>query len=100
MSTMKAFLRATEVIDWDHLLVRAKAQQLAEGSGDPQEISRRCFEWVRDNIEHSFDFKRNPVTCVASDVLRQGTGYCYAKSTCWRRWCARTKFPQGFATSG
>ena len=34
MITMKAFLKATEVIDGDHLLVLAKAQQLANGSGD------------------------------------------------------------------
>ena len=26
------------------------------------------------------DFRRNPVTCKASDVLLHGTGYCYAKS--------------------
>jgi hypothetical protein len=45
MSTMRAFLKATEVIDWDHPLVRAKAQQLANGSGDAQEICQRCFEW-------------------------------------------------------
>jgi len=60
--------------------VRAKAQELSTGSRDAQEIARRCFEWVRDNIQHSSDFRRNPATCDASDVLREGTGYCYAKS--------------------
>ena len=38
------------------------------------------FEWVRDNIKHSNDFKLNPVTCTASEVLKYKTGYCYAKS--------------------
>jgi transglutaminase-like putative cysteine protease len=97
MSTMNAFLRATEVIDWEHPLVRAKAQQLAEGSGDPQEISRRCLEWVRDNIQHSFDFRRNPVTCNASDVLREGTtGYCYAKSHLLGALLRANGIPAGF----
>ncbi|MGR9116882.1 MAG: transglutaminase-like domain-containing protein, partial [Gammaproteobacteria bacterium] len=31
-------------------------------------------------IKHSNDFKLNPVTCKASDVLKYKTGYCYAKS--------------------
>lgn len=35
---------------------------------------------MRDEIKHSNDFKLNPVTCRASDVLEYGTGYCYAKS--------------------
>ena len=35
---------------------------------------------VRDQIRHSLDFRLNPVTCKASEVLRHATGYCYAKS--------------------
>ena len=77
---MEKFLKATEVIDWNDPTVLAKARDLANGAGDATAIARRCFEWVRDNIQHSSDFKRNPVTCIASEVLREGTGYCYAKS--------------------
>ena len=79
-SAMKTFLRSTEIIDWTHPAVSSKARGLALGTKDVQEIARRCFEWVRDNIQHSSDFKRNPVTCTASEVLSAGTGYCYAKS--------------------
>jgi len=35
---------------------------------------------VRDEINHSWDYKQNPVTCKASEVLEHGTGYCFAKS--------------------
>ncbi len=45
-----------------------------------QETAKRCFEFVRDTIKHSADYKLNPVTCRASDVLEHRTGYCYAKS--------------------
>ena len=79
-STMEEFLKSTEVIDWTHPAVSSRATDLSRGTTDVQEIARRCFEWVRDNIQHSSDFKRNPVTCVASEVLAAGTGYCYAKS--------------------
>lgn len=44
------------------------------------EIASACFEFVRDEIRHSWDHQSNPVTCKASDVLKHGTGYCYAKS--------------------
>jgi transglutaminase-like putative cysteine protease len=79
-STMEEFLKSTEVIDRTHPAVSSRATDLSRGTTDVQEIARRCFEWVRDNIQHSSDFKRNPVTCVASEVLAAGTGYCYAKS--------------------
>jgi transglutaminase-like putative cysteine protease len=78
--TLEHFLKSTEIIDWDHPSVLAKAEELSKGSADAQQTARRCFEWVRDEIQHSFDFKRNPVTCRASEVLAAKTGYCYAKS--------------------
>jgi hypothetical protein len=72
---MEAFLRATEVIDWKDPGVLAKARELSVGASEPREIARRSFEWVRDHIQHSSDFRRNPVTCAASQVLAEGTGY-------------------------
>ena len=77
---MELFIKATTIIDWNHPLVALKARELATGLTRAEDIARRCFEWVRDEIQHSADFKRNPVTCSASDVLAAGTGYCYAKS--------------------
>jgi transglutaminase-like putative cysteine protease len=67
-------------IDFDHPLVAEKAFVLARGRTDKMAIAKLCFEFVRDEIKHSGDFKQNPVTCRASDVLLHGTGYCYAKS--------------------
>lgn len=74
------FLAASQYIDFDHPNVAAKAAELAKDSASPLETARRCFEFVRDQIKHSWDYQLNPVTCKASDVLRHGTGYCYAKS--------------------
>jgi transglutaminase-like putative cysteine protease len=79
-AAMEPFLNFTDVIDWRHPAVHAKAEELAQRSSDVRDIARRCFEWVRDTIQHSYDYKRNPVTCSASEVLLAGTGYCYAKS--------------------
>ncbi|HVB99329.1 MAG TPA: transglutaminase family protein [Candidatus Dormibacteraeota bacterium] len=77
---MHLFLRATEIIDWNHPLVSAKASGLSRGLRQTDEIAGRCFEFVRDEIQHSGDFQRSPVTCRASQVLAEGTGWCYAKS--------------------
>ncbi len=77
---MQQYLQATDIINWQHPLVLAKAQELAAGLTDTTEIAQRCFAFVRDQIRHSWDFRQNPVTCRASDVLEQATGYCYAKS--------------------
>lgn len=79
-NVMKQYLASSEYINWRHPLVAAKAGELSKGCYDDVEIARRCFEFVRDEMRHSWDFKLNPVTCRASDVLLNGTGYCYAKS--------------------
>jgi len=77
---MNEFLKASKYIDFDHPMVADKAAFLSASAGDKPAIVNSCFRFVRDEIKHSWDFKMNPVTCKASDVLKHGTGYCYAKS--------------------
>jgi len=77
---MDDFVRPTDVIDWQQSDVLQLAKSLANGTTSRHEISRRCFEWVRDEIQHSNDYCRNPITCSASEVLAARTGFCYAKS--------------------
>lgn len=47
---MEVFLRSTEIIDWHHPDVRALGESLASGASGPIEVARRCFEWVRDEL--------------------------------------------------
>lgn len=77
---MNEFLKSGKYVDSDHPEVVKKALALSDGVDDLVGIARACFEFVRDEIKHSWDFQLNPVTCKASDVLKYGTGYCYAKS--------------------
>jgi len=90
------FLEATEIIDWNNPKVRAKANDLSAGVCNSVQTTQRCFEWVRDNIQHSSDFRRNPVTCTASEVLAHGTGYCYAKSHLLAALLRANAVPVGF----
>ncbi len=77
---VERYLESSEYIDWRQPAVATKAAELALGCASEEEIARRCFGFVRDAVAHSWDYKRNPVTCKASEVLLHGTGYCYAKS--------------------
>lgn len=77
---MKRYLQATEYIDWNNPEVTQMAQNLSSGLSSDEAITKQCFEFVRDQIKHSFDYQLNPVTVKASEVLNYKTGYCYAKS--------------------
>ncbi len=77
---MEIYLQHCDVIDWQHPLVESKALALSKGVKDDVDIARCCFEFVRDEIQHSWDAQRDICTCSASEVLTQGTGWCYAKS--------------------
>ncbi|MBL7644669.1 MAG: transglutaminase family protein [Candidatus Hydrogenedentes bacterium] len=77
---LNAFLQPDETIDFLHPAVSALAKTLRASEDDSVATARACFEWVRDEIRHSVDYRMNPVTCSASEVLAAGTGYCYAKA--------------------
>lgn len=77
---MNEYLRPSTYIDWHEPEVSAVALNLAQGLTGDVAIAKKCFEFVRDQVRHSVDFKTGPLTCKASDVLRHRTGYCYAKS--------------------
>ncbi|WP_035273866.1 transglutaminase-like domain-containing protein [Desulfogranum japonicum] len=77
---MKAYLESSKYIDWHHPEIVQQAQDLAVQCSSNEEIAESCFVFVRDHIQHSKDYERNPVTVKASEVLQHRTGYCYAKS--------------------
>ncbi|MGC2855275.1 transglutaminase-like domain-containing protein [Novispirillum sp. DQ9] len=80
--TMPPFLRATDVMDFEHPAVAALAREVAagRGAGHDAAIAADCFAWVRDRIPHTVDLGGGPVPCAASEVLAAGTGFCFAKS--------------------
>jgi transglutaminase-like putative cysteine protease len=89
------YLESTKYIDGQQADVMAKALSLAKGLNSEEQVARACFEFVRDEIKHSWDYQMNPVTCKASDVLQQGTGYCYAKSHLLAALLRANKIPAG-----
>jgi transglutaminase-like putative cysteine protease len=92
----REFLASTDVVDWYHPDVQTAAWFLAGGKSDPVKVAKRCFEWVRDEIQHCMDFQRTEVTCRASEVLTHGTGFCYAKSHLLAALLRANGIPAGF----
>jgi transglutaminase-like putative cysteine protease len=94
--SMEKYLRSTEIIDWTQTNVFRLAGSLAAQARDETEIAKRCFEWVRDKVKHSYDYQCSPVTCSASEVLATGTGYCFAKSHLLVAILRANSIPAGF----
>jgi transglutaminase-like putative cysteine protease len=93
---LSGFLGSSDIVDWSHPDIMTCAGQIALGQTTAEQIAQACFEWVRDQIHHSFDAQMNPVTCRASDVLRYRTGYCFAKSHLLVALLRANRIPAGF----
>lgn len=79
-NNLEAYLSPNEAVDSGHPAIVALAKELANGLGGDEAIAKACFEFVRDNIDHSGDIASERVTYKASEVLEYKTGWCYAKS--------------------
>ena len=77
---MQEYLQESELVDFSNKRVFALATSLARGCESDVEVAERCFMYVRDQITHSGDVQADITTYKASDVLKHGTGWCYAKA--------------------
>ncbi len=93
---MEQYLKVSQVIDWQHPKIMERAAKIAVGNETPVAIAKACFEWVHGKIFHSYDYRMNPVTCRASDVLQHKTGYCFAKSHLLAALLRANQIPVGF----
>jgi transglutaminase-like putative cysteine protease len=93
---MKKYLRSTEIIDWQHPKILSKAKNFATDKISQAEITKSCFEWVRDSIKHIGDYNIQTVSCSASEVITSGSGICYAKSHLLAALLRANSIPTGF----
>ena len=91
------YLAASAIVDYRHPDVWRRAQALAQGAVDVLDVARRCYGFVRDEIAHSFDISSDPVSCTASEVLRNGHGICYAQSHLLAALLRANGVPAGFS---
>ena len=93
---MQKYLKATEIVDYNNKEVYSLAMQLSKDCKTDTQIAKNCFEYVRDNIQHSGDNKAEITTLKASDVLKYKTGWCYAKSHLLSALLRANTIPTGF----
>jgi len=93
---MTNFLKETPIINFGDAAIQTLAKELSDGCQTDVEIAKNCFTYVRDNINHSGDYKDDITTCKASDVLKHKTGWCYAKSHLLAALLRANGIPTGF----
>lgn len=75
-----SYLASTECIDYNHSLIQTKVSDLREKAESSLDYIKRAYEFVRDEIPHSWDIQSEVVSKKASDVLLNKTGICWTKS--------------------
>ncbi len=74
------YLLELNEVNYSNPIIKKKAYELFNPSQTEIEKARIAFEFVRDEISHSWDIQSKQVTCNASEVLDFKEGICYAKS--------------------
>lgn len=92
----KEFLEESRYIDFSNDIVKLKGKELfAKGMTDIEKVMT-AYEFVRDEIKHSFDINADVVTAKASDVLKYKTGICHAKANLLAALLRSEGIPTGF----
>ncbi|KZB83391.1 transglutaminase-like domain-containing protein [Amycolatopsis regifaucium] len=93
---LEDYLVADAVVDHEHPLIRETADRLAPTGGTEVDVIRSMFHFVRDDIAHTVDAADSRVTLMASEVLRERVGLCYAKSHLLAALLRSQGIPAGF----
>lgn len=76
----KAYLESNPYIDGQDTVIRSCVAAVIGSETKDVEIVRKLYEFVRDEIHHSWDHKEKRVTVTAAEVLEHKTGICWAKT--------------------
>ncbi len=93
---MEKFLKEHKYIDFSDPIIKQKANELFNMVDSDTNKARIAFEFVRDEIPHSFDIDAKVITAKASDVLKYKTGICHAKSNLLAALLRSQNIPTGF----
>ena len=74
------YLAESNEVNYNNPIIQQQVPNLFTISQTEIEKVEIAFEFVRDEIAHSWDIQSKRVTCKASDVLTYKEGICYAKS--------------------
>ncbi|MFC7684967.1 transglutaminase family protein [Ureibacillus sp. GCM10028918] len=95
-SNLEDYLLEMEEVNYSNPIIQEKVNELFNHEQTEIEKVKIAFEFVRDEISHSWDIQGRKVTCVASDVLKHKEGICYAKSNLLAALLRSQGIPTGF----
>jgi len=93
---MNLFLQENKYIDFSAPNIQDKAAALFSGLQGDIAKAKAAFEFVRDEIPHTFDISADTITDKASDVLQYRTGICHAKANLLAALLRSQGIPAGF----
>lgn len=74
------YLTETKTIDYGTPIIQEKVLELKIGTESMKDYIVKAYEFVRDEIPHSWDIQSTIVSRKASEVLENKTGICWTKS--------------------
>jgi transglutaminase-like putative cysteine protease len=93
---LEDYLLELSEVNYSNPMIKEKAEDLFNSTQKEVEKAKVAFEFVRDEISHSWDIQGKRVTCSASDVLNYKEGICYAKSNLLASLLRLQGIPTGF----
>ncbi len=95
-SKISDYLEENEIVNHRNPAVSTLADTMYQAAGSKMAYIQSVYEYVRDQIPHSADIHRESIPYVASDVLAEKHGVCFAKSHLLAALLRCKSIPTGF----
>jgi transglutaminase-like putative cysteine protease len=93
---LSSYLEETEIINYYHPSIQQQLEIFRGKAETKWEAAQMAFDFVRDEIQHSFDINGKKVTITASETLELKEGICYAKAHLLAAFLRALDIPCGF----
>jgi len=94
---LSRFLKSTTVINSDSDIIKATAESLFNNANSDEEIVKRLFYFIRDEIRYIFRLTDNPEDLKASFILQRKQGFCTQKAILFCAIARSINIPAGIA---
>lgn len=93
---LEDYLLELDEVNFSNPMIKKKIKELFNSAQSEIEKAKIAYEFVRDEISHSWDIQGKRVTYKASEVLKYKEGICYAKSNLLASLLRSQGIPTGF----
>lgn len=93
---LEDYLLELNEVNYSNPIIKTKVDELFNPFQTEIEKAKAAFEFVRDEIFHSWDIQSKRVTCNSSEVLDFKEGICYAKTHLLASLLRSQRIPTGF----